>query len=186
MARYREPQNHNGVDAIISRLENIERTIDNLGNRIHRLEYHFGGDCDVLSRLDTLENQVVGSVVDKAVFDTKLSTHRDEQARLLGGLRTEIDQVYKEIDESKTATAVSIHDYSGTTEGAISNIWGELNIMQAQFSSFAVTLDESANKDERTNESDLDEAWADDEEAGHGSANASVTAGDDGVEPTEE
>ena len=153
---------------ILSRLETIERKIDNLAERACRLEYHFEGDCDVISRLDTLENQVVGSAVDKAVFDTKLSAHRQEHAHLIGDLQTEIYQVNKDLEESKTAAALSMRDYSGTTEGAICDIRGEISTMLEKFSSLGVSPPPEENVHE--NDSDFDEAWGEETESAVGTA----------------
>jgi hypothetical protein len=177
-------RNYNDMAAIISRLETIEQTIESLNISIRQISYHFNGDYDIISRLDTLENQGASSAIDKAVFGTKLTTHKKEQTKQLELLSNELNGIREEFEESKNTIAASICEYSGTAECSISNIRAELSLMQSKFVAAAVTETTPPNEEQHAGDGDSDEAWCQGPKA-QDSPPASVTSDDEawGDEP---
>lgn len=174
-----------GTDALIQRIEIIERTRDNTTRRLRQMEQHFDGDCDLISRMDVLENQAMGHSVDKAVFDTKMTGLRiSTDAKIdaliqevkslrsaLSAVQDEMGVVHEElVDVQQGLTEVTV-TLPGTDESeAIGDLRAELMGMRVKLDSAMTTVLGVARTrsgparvaPQNDSGSDIDDGWGDD------------------------
>ena len=173
------------TDALIQRIEIIERSRDNINMRIRKMEQHFDGDCDLIARMDILENQAMGASVDKAVFDTKMAAMRTHTTSKIDVLEQKINNLRRALTEVQDDMAVVHEELSGVQQGlieatialpdneesaAIGELRNELHCMRVKIDR-AMTTSSGASKGrsesalvapQNDSDSDPDEGWGDD------------------------